>query len=1053
AAETFYADTLAAVRGAVLQHRSGAAPLRGIIDLWSAAEADAPAEPAGGGLRTLVSALGGLRALIDGEYRVPLWLLTRGAVSIGPDGEPGAPAQAALWGLGRVLFLEHPELAGGLIDLPAADAEPLFPSLVHELLGDAGEEQVALRAAGRYVQRLVRHPSAGPRAAWKTHGTALITGGLGALGLQVARFLIRSGAQSLVLTSRRGLNTPGAAAKVAALQSLGARVTVAEVDLGDAAAMRALMQRIDASLSPLRVVVQAAGVVHGSPLRSLPPEQLERVLAPKVRGTLVLDELTRDRELDAFICFSSIAGIWGAPEMGSYAAANAFLDAWAQEQRAHGRPALSIAWGPWEGGGMASAERIAELRDRGLRAFQPEEALNALALALTERTAQLVVAAVDWSRFPLIYASRGRGRLFAELAAPTVTPEAEAPLAPRLQALPVSAQRTQVQAAVVAAVAAVLRMPAAAVPHERPLQELGLDSLTAVELRTRLASALGEALPATLAFDHPTVSAICDYVLGRLQPPAPQPTAAPAAVAATRPADEDIAIIGMSCRLPGGVRSPEALWALLTQGRDAITEVPKQRWDLDAFYDPDPAAAGKIYSRWGGFVDDVDRFDADFFAISQREAVSLDPQQRFLLEVSWEALERAGLPPARSVAGGVFIGISGSDYGSQLAHHRSPEQLDAYVATGSVTSAAAGRLAYALGFTGPAMAIDTACSSSLVALHLACQSLRQGECELALAGGVNLLLSPESSISLSRMRALSPVGRCKTFDAAADGYVRSEGCGVLVLVRLADALREGRPILAVIRGSAVNQDGRSNGFTAPSGPAQQAVIQRALAQAGVLPAQVGYVEAHGTGTALGDPIELQALGAVLGVGRSPAQPVLVGALKSNLGHSEAAAGVAGVIKTILTLQHRTIAPNLHFHSPSPHIPWSTLPVQVPTAPTPWPAGTGPRIAGVSSFGISGTNAHVILAEAPPRAVAAPAAELPLQLLVLSAKTPQALSQLALRHAEHLAAHPELSLSAVAFSAALGRSALSERLAVLAATASEAQHKLRQLAQNEPGPGT
>mgnify|MGYP002148169585 CR=1 FL=1 len=302
-------------------------------------------------------------------------------------GDRGAPAQAALWGLGRVLFLEHPELAGGLIDLPAAtaeaDVEPLLSGLVNELLGTAFEEQVALRAAGRYVQRLVRHPSAGPRAAWKTHGTALITGGLGALGLHVARFLIRSGAQSLVLTSRRGLNTPGAAEEVAALQSLGARVTVAEVDLGDAAAMRALMERIDASLPPLRVVVQAAGVVHGSPLRLLPPEELERVLAPKVRGTLVLDELTRDRELDAFICFSSIAGIWGAPEMGSYAAANAFLDAWAQQQRAHGRPALSIAWGPWEGGGMASAERIAQLRDRGLRAFQPEEALNALALALT----------------------------------------------------------------------------------------------------------------------------------------------------------------------------------------------------------------------------------------------------------------------------------------------------------------------------------------------------------------------------------------------------------------------------------------------------------------------------------------------------------------------------------------------------------------------------------------------------------------------------------------------------------------------------------------------
>jgi epothilone polyketide synthase D len=1039
----------AALLAALLQHPSGAAPLRGIIDLHSAAQADAESDP--GALGVLVSALGALRALVKTAARLPLWLLTRGAVSTGPGDDLCAPAQAALWGLGRVLFLEHPELAGGLVDLPARDPESVLPALACELLDSDGEDQLALRAAGRHVQRLVRHASRrlSPGAAWKTQGTALITGGLGALGLQVARWLIRSGAQSLVLTSRRGLDAAGAAEKVAALEALGARVTVAAVDLGDAAAMRALFDQIDASMPPLRVVVQAAGVVHGAALGALSAEQLQQVLAPKVRGTLVLEALTAGRELDAFICFSSIAAIWGAQGMGSYAAANAFLDAWAQQQRAHGRPALSIAWGPWEGGGMASADLIDQLRERGLRAFRPEEALNALALALREPAAQLVVAAVDWPRFRRLYESRGRGRLLAELAAESGSPEAVAPQ--RLSALPASEQRAQVQAAVLAAVAAVLRLPATEVPHARPLHELGLDSLTAVELRTRLGSQLGVALPATLAFDYPTVTAICDHVLGQLQPPPAAP--APTMVTAPPAADEAIAVVGMSCRLPGGVSSPEALWTLLTQGGDAITEVPSERWDLERFYDPDPEAAGKMYSRWGGFVAAVDRFDADFFAISQREAVSLDPQQRFLLEVSWEALERAGLPPGPSTVGGVFIGISGSDYGSQLSHHRRPEQLDAYVATGSVTSAAAGRLAYALGFTGPAMAIDTACSSSLVALHLACQSLRQGECELALAGGVNLLLSPESSIALSRMRALSPTGRCRTFDAAADGYVRSEGCGVLVLVRLSDALRAGRPILAVIRGSAVNQDGRSNGFTAPNGPAQQAVIQRALAQAGVLPSQVGYVEAHGTGTALGDPIELQALGAALGPGRAPDRPVVVGALKSNLGHAEAAAGVAGVIKAILTLQHRTIAPNLHFQAPSPHIPWSTLPLRVPTAMTAWPDELGPRIAGVSAFGISGTNAHVILAEAPPRpAAASPPSALPAQLLVLSAKTPPALAQLALRYAEHLAAHPELPLSAVAASAALGRSALTERLAVLAATTAEAQQKLAELARGALVPG-
>jgi malonyl CoA-acyl carrier protein transacylase len=504
---------------------------------------------------------------------------------------------------------------------------------------------------------------------------------------------------------------------------------------------------------------------------------------------------------------------------------------------------------------------------------------------------------------------------------------------------------------------------------------------------------------------------------------------------------EPIAIIGLGCRFPGA-DDPDAFWQLLIQGMDAITEVPPDRWDIDAFYDPDPHAPGKMSTRYGGFVRQLYEFDPHFFGLSPREAVTLDPQQRLLLEVSWEALEQAGLSPDRLAGSqtGVFVGICSSDY-SQILLDRGVEAIDAYMGTGNTHSVAAGRLSYLLGLQGPSLSVDTACSSSLVTVHLACQSLRNGECDLALVGGVNRILTPEATINFSKAQMLAADGRCKTFDADANGYVRAEGCGMVVLKRLSQALADRDNILALIKGSAINQDGRSSGLTVPNGPAQQALIRQALQSSGLEPSDVSYIEAHGTGTALGDPIEVGALGAVFGEGRSPQDPLVIGSVKTNIGHLEGAAGIAGLIKVVLSLQHQEIPPHLHFKQPNPHIDWQDLPLKIPTEPMSWKTGSKPRIAGVSSFGFSGTNAHVVLAEAPCPEPLPETADRPLHLLSLSARTESALTALASRYQQHLTTHPTLNFADVCFTTNTGRSHFEHRLSLVAASTKQAIEKL------------
>jgi acyl transferase domain-containing protein/SAM-dependent methyltransferase len=493
---------------------------------------------------------------------------------------------------------------------------------------------------------------------------------------------------------------------------------------------------------------------------------------------------------------------------------------------------------------------------------------------------------------------------------------------------------------------------------------------------------------------------------------------------------EPIAIVGIGLRLPGGAHDESSLWQILAQGVDAISEIPRDRWDLDAYYDPDPDKPGKMNTRHGAFINEVDQFDAEFFAISPREAVSMDPQHRLLMETSWEALENAGISPAR-LAGSqtaVFVGCGNSDYWRLV--YGDQERIDAYSALGNSFSVAAGRLSYFLGLNGPSMTVDTACSASLVAVHLACQSLRSGECSLGLVAGVNLILSPEVNINFSKARMLASDGRCKTFDASADGYVRGEGCGVLVLKTLSAAKADGNRILAVIRGSAVNQDGRSGGLTAPNGPAQEAVIRAALAQSGVAPNEVSYLETHGTGTSLGDPIEVRAASAVLCKDRPHDSPLAIGSIKTNIGHLEAAAGMAGLLKVIVALQKRQIPPHLHLKNRSPYIEWDRLPIIVPTSLTPWIAVNGKRIGGVSSFGFSGTNAHILLEESPEVIEPQTATDRPTHLLALSAKSERALKELVQHFSSRLENTDADGLADICFTANAGRSHFTHRVVVL-----------------------
>ncbi|MGW4294405.1 type I polyketide synthase [Micromonospora chersina] len=881
--------------------------------------------------------------------------------------------------------------------------------------------------------------------------TVLVTGGTGALGGHVTRWLLERGARRVVLVGRRGAATPGLAGLLAEHGADG-RVTAAACDMTDRQAVAALLD----SLPDLTVVVHAAGTDQLTPLTGTTLDEFSRVVAGKVLGALHLDECLADRPLAAFLMFSSISGVWGSAGQCAYGAGNSLLDALAVQRRDRGLAATAVAWTAWGGADGMAAENAAteQLHRMGLPTIDPQRALVALDRAMDRPTGCVTVADVDWSRFHPAFTLSRPSPFLSELPQVRALAEAEAESAAaptgvaealrHLAHLPEAEQERELLRLVNEQTARVLGHATPDDLRGRPFKDLGFDSLTAVDFRTKLNEVTGLRLPATLVFDHPTPAELARHLR---ETAFGADRAAPAAVAVATGADEPIAVVGMACRYPGGVRGPEELWRLVADGVDAIGGFPTDRgWDTPA---PDSG-----YTPAGGFLHDVTGFDPAFFGISPREALAMDPQQRLTLETSWEVLERAGVDPT-SLNGsrtGVFVGASTSGYGTGLTEV--PEGTEGYLMTGGAHSVISGRVAYTLGLEGPAVTVDTACSSSLVALHLAGEALRRGECDLALAGGVAVMATPDTFAEFSRQGGLAADGRCKSFASAADGTGWSEGVGMLLVERLSDARRHGHRVLAVIRGSAVNQDGASNGLTAPNGPSQQRVIRQALATARLSTADVDVVEAHGTGTTLGDPIEAQALLATYGQDRTA--PVLLGSVKSNIGHTQAAAGVAGVIKMILAMRAGVVPATLHVDEPSPHIDWTAGAVELATEARPWPDAGRTRRSAVSSFGISGTNAHVIL-ELPDDQPAEETAGNPRPGAVrsgvvawpVSARSRPALAGQAARLARHLRGQDVTDPAAVGWSLATTRSAFDHRGVVVGSSVEELLSGLDALAGGEP----
>ncbi len=969
-----------------------------------------------------------------------LVVLTRGAVSVSDTEVLTALDLAPVRGLLRSAQAEAP----GRFLLVDTDGSVLSAEALRHL-PELQEAEIALREGEIFVPRLARVSAGGGVPSWGG-GVVLVTGGTGGLGAVVARHLVVShGVERLVLLSRRGEDAPGAVELVAELAGLGARVDVVACDVSDRAGLAAVVGGLGAELS---AVVHAAGVVDDGVLGSLTAERLDGVLGPKADAAWHLHELTRELDLSAFVMFSSLAGTADGAGQGNYAAANVFLDALAVHRRELGLPGISLVWGLWEGAGMGAVlgeGDVARMSRSGVLGLSVGQGLALFDAALGVDVPVVVPVRLDVGALrsrvdgvPAVFRSVVGGPVRRAVGA-AVAGGGVVPLAGRLAVLGVDERERVLLELVRSHVAAVLgHEGAGAIEPGRAFSDIGFDSLSAVELRNRLNGETGLRLPATLIFDYPTPQALADLIrektLGAVD-------AAATPMATTATDDEPIAIVGMGCRYPGDVTTPEDLWRLVSNGTDAVSLFPEDRgWNVDDIYDPLPGVSGRTYTREGGFLHDAAEFDPGFFGISPREALAMDPQQRLLLETSWEAIERAGIDPTtlRGTQTGVFAGIMYHDYGSRVT--QPSEEVEGYLGNGSAGSIASGRVSYTFGFEGPAVTVDTACSSSLVALHWAIQALRQGECTMALAGGVTVMSTPETFIDFSLQRGLAANGRCKAFSADADGTGWGEGAGVLLLERLSDARRNGHRVLAVVRGSAVNQDGASNGLTAPNGPSQQRVIRQALASAGLSASEVDAVEAHGTGTTLGDPIEAQALLSTYGQERDGDRPLWLGSIKSNVGHTQAAAGVAGVIKMVMAMRAGVLPKTLHVGEPSPHVDWSEGAVELLSEAREWPEAGHPRRAGVSSFGISGTNAHVIVEQAPAEeAVLESRVETGVEPgvvstvpvpWVVSGKSGVALAGQAGRLVEAVSGAGEVSVAGVGWSLVSGRSVFGHRAVVV-----------------------
>ncbi|MFF4484052.1 beta-ketoacyl synthase N-terminal-like domain-containing protein, partial [Streptomyces sp. NPDC001520] len=968
---------------------------------------------------------------------------TTGAVATGSEENAPEPLSAALWGVVRSLQAAYPGRLT-LVDVDDEGGGAGEDGRVAALLRAVqdGHDQAAIRGGVLLVPRLTRisvPAEPGPAPALDPDGLVVITGGDTARGTALARHLVTAyGARNLLLLSANGLPEEAAAALRTELARDGAQVSMAVCDPAERAALDSVLDAQD------RPVTAAVHIEEPGP---------ERSLATSLRGMTHLEERTRTAGPALFVVVTSAAGVLGSPGRPDLAAVDQFGEALVRRRRALGLSGLALAWGPLPGEqGTAPVAGAVPL----------PEALALFDAALTAGQGPLVL--LRPSTTGLAGGEPVPAVLRHLVDAPSGVPASDEPAAAefrrRLAAESESGRRHMALALVREHAAAALGLASAdPVEADQAFSAFGFTSLTAVALRNRLNAATGARLAATVVFDHPTPAGLARHLVREIT--GKRSVRAP--VRARGVSDEPVAIVAMGCHLPGEVATPEDLWRLVADGRDAIAGFPEDRgWDLAGLFDSDPDAVGKSYVREGGFLTGAGGFDAAFFGISPREALAMDPQQRLLLETAWETFENAGIDPG-SLHGtdvGVFSGVMYHDYGADAG--TAAEGLEGHLGVGSAGSVVSGRVAYAMGLTGPAVTVDTACSSSLVALHLAVQAVRTGECSLALAGGVAVMSRPTSFIEFSRQRGLAPDGRCKSFAEGADGTNWSEGVGLVLLERLSDARRNGHEVLAVVRGTAVNQDGASNGLTAPNGPSQERVIRQALANAGLTVADVDAVEAHGTGTSLGDPIEAQALLATYGQERPEGQPLWLGSLKSNIGHAQAAAGVAGVIKMVLAMRHNTLPKTLHADEPTTKVDWSQGAVSLLSEARPWPETGHPRRAGISSFGVSGTNAHVILEQAPPE-VAVPEAEASeagtpglvatggVVPWMLSGKTPAALRAQAERLVSHLESGDAPRAVDVGWSLATTRAALDHRAVILATDTEDGIATARALAEGRPDP--
>lgn len=968
-------------------------------------------------------------------------------------------SQSEYWGLGRVLAAEFPDYKTRLIDLESAlsdISETGLKTLLEAVCNESREGQMAIRDGRFLVPRLTEvnlTDESGDTVPVRADASYLITGGLGKLGLEAAQWLAQQGATQLVLVSRREPDAP-TQQTIDELHNHGCRVDVCSADLGSPHDVEQLFARFGSDLPQLYGILHAAGVLDDGLLIDQTWERFEKVLAPKVIGASLLHQHSQSQPLDFFILYSSAAAVLGSPGQSNYAMANAYLDGLAVHRRSSGHPALSVNWGPWELG-MADDEKIIKrLALQGITPLTVSDAHRSLSKMLSGQFVQATVMDAEWSR--MRWGPGGETpTLLEKLAETKQTRQAgDSQLVLKLKQLGGSQRREKLLTTIRSELKQILGTPDDP-ETDRPLIEMGLDSLMAVEFGTRLQMLLGDNLPVapTMLFEFPTIDAITDHVLTLMEDhpgtgEEPGSTGQPTQAVKPQTGRDDVAIIGMSCRFPGA-KNLRQFWDNLLNGVDSVREIPADRWDVDRFYSPEPEV-GKMYTKEGGYLEDVADFDAAFFNISDQEACWIDPQHRLLLENTWNALEDAGIAADaiddRNV--GVFMGIMSQDY-AFLPSLEDRGVIEAFAGAGLAHSAGVGRISHFFGFEGPCVAVDTASSSSLVAVIQAVRNLLDGHCHLALAGGANAILSPANTLLMSKAGMLSPDGRCKSFSADADGFGRGEGCGVVVLKRLRDAERDGDRILAVIRGGAVSHNGMSGGLTTPNTRSQVKVISEALNEAGISPADVQYLEAHGTGTEYGDPMELTAAAGVLGKGRR--DPLLVGSVKANISHLEAAGGISGLIKTVLAMQHGVIPRQLHFESPSPHIPWDRLPLRMVTERTPWPE-TEERVAGVTALGLSGTNAHVVLSSKQTTATAIqdPKQRRSQQILVLSAKSQQSLRQLVEEYADALSSTPADRFADFCCTLGAGRQHFDRRAAVVVNSKEQAISELQLIARTQTG---